>query len=264
MMDDEELSHDARSLLSQARAGDDPSPADRARVRQAILATVAGGAGLAASTAASSAAASTSAATGFSLGAKIFAAVLVAGVVGGGVVAIAPWEEPASQPEPHAAHQAVAHRAVAHRAVAHQAVARQAVVEQPPREAREVQVEAPAPVIEAPPVEAPPAIEAPRPRVVRPAPEPEPAAPEPSSTMGDEIRELGIAMGTRDPALALQRLRDHERRYPNSRMSEEREAARVVATCRAGRRDEARALADRFLREHPMSPQATRVRTACE
>lgn len=246
MIDDEELSHDARSLIAEAKGGDDPSPADRARIRRAVLATVAGGAGLAASTAASSAAASSTiaATTGLSLGAKILAAVIVVGAVGGGTIAIAPWEE---------------------------AEVAEVRTERPRARRTEepaLAIEEPEPVVIAPVLEEPaapePVVEAPerqRPRArVVPAPEPVPPAVDGMA----EIRELQAAMRARDPSTALALLAEHERRYPRSQYSEEREAQRVVALCGAGRREEARALAARFLREHPRSPQATRVRTACE
>jgi hypothetical protein len=67
--DSNELSRDARMLLDAARGGDDPSHADRVRIRRALMtAAIAGGAGLAASTAASSAAASSMASGSFATG----------------------------------------------------------------------------------------------------------------------------------------------------------------------------------------------------
>lgn len=63
--DDGELSKGARSLLAQARGGDEPAAADRERVRRALAVALAGGtAGGAASALASKATASASAGTG--------------------------------------------------------------------------------------------------------------------------------------------------------------------------------------------------------
>lgn len=70
-------------------------------------------------------------------------------------------------------------------------------------------------------------------------------------------------MNADDPAIALQHLEEHARRFPHGVMEEEREAARIVALCQVGRADEARTLAARFLSERPTSPLAARVRAAC-
>lgn len=73
--------------------------------------------------------------------------------------------------------------------------------------------------------------------------------------------QRALARGAGDEALdALDR---HARRYPRGRLVEEREAARVLALCAAGRGDEARAAATRFVARHPGSPQAARVSRAC-
>lgn len=48
----DELSPDARSIIDAGRAGDDPTEADRARVRAALMISLAGGAGAAAAAAA--------------------------------------------------------------------------------------------------------------------------------------------------------------------------------------------------------------------
>ncbi len=51
--------------------------------------------------------------------------------------------------------------------------------------------------------------------------------------------------------------------HPNGALREERSAARVLALCAAGRNDDARAEADRFLSQWPASAQAARVRASC-
>lgn len=259
MNDENELSHDARALLAEARGGDDPSPGDRARVRRTLMATIAGTAGLAASSAASSAAAASAGTVattaGLSLGAKIAAVVLVVGAVGGGTVAVAPWEDPEPVVVEHREHRA---RAV-----------EQEQTEIAPSPAIEPTIE---PMIE-PAIEIPAPIEAPveiAPRAARTvrAPPPAIAPPAPSaSTLAEEVallRSAQSALNAGDADGALSRLADHARRFPTGTMAEERDAARILALCRAGRRDEARDAAARFLRERPSSPLAARVRASCD
>jgi outer membrane protein assembly factor BamD (BamD/ComL family) len=71
------------------------------------------------------------------------------------------------------------------------------------------------------------------------------------------------ALKAGDAASALDALDEHARRFPNGILAEERASQRVVALCSAGRIAEAQAEGERFLREHPLSPAATRVRGAC-
>lgn len=78
------------------------------------------------------------------------------------------------------------------------------------------------------------------------------------------LRRAQGAIRAGDPDGALRHLAAHARRFPSGMMTEEREAARVVALCDAGRNDEARGVARRFLRERPGSPLAARVRAACD
>ena len=297
----DELSPDAKALLARASGGDDPAPGDRARVRAALMATVAGGAGLAASTAASTAAASSATATAtgavtISLTAKIACAVILVSAVGG-TVAIAPWEpaEPAT---------ALESRAEAPRAPARAIPSARPLAVEPPA------VEpAPEPVaieerneetvgrhllpfasVGTPSrsgatgviADAVPTGEVARPArpvrsVARPVVEPaalepapavpvEPAAATPSS-LAEEVHLLASAqraLNDGDPATALARLAEHGRRFPSGTMAEERDAARALALCRAGRRQEAQAAAARFLAERPTSPLAARVRASCE
>jgi hypothetical protein len=259
MNEHDELSPDARALLAEVRGADDPSADDRARVRRTLMATIAGTtAGLAASGAASSAAASSAGtAVTLSLGAKIAAVVLVGATAIGGTIAAAPWdeEEPAPVVEPQA--PARARRSEPRAAIEPAPVAPVApAVEDAPIEE----------VVEAAPIEiaAPVRVEG---RVRTAAPEPEEQAPLPSpSTLAEEVgllRAAQSALNGGDHELALSRLSEHARRFPNGSMAEERDAARVLALCRAGRMDEARALAQRFLRERPSSPLAARVRASC-
>ncbi len=62
---------------------------------------------------------------------------------------------------------------------------------------------------------------------------------------------------------ALAALDELEASKPDGALAEERAALRVSALCAAGRVDEARRAADRFLSEMPASVQAGRVRASC-
>lgn len=148
-----------------------------------------------------------------------------------------------------------------------------------PRSAR------PAPALSAPtaPPPAPPPAPAPAPvpavaPTSPPAPAPEPlppparsartraAQPEaPDDLMGELalIQRAQRSLSRGDGSGALAALREHAQRYPRGRLREEREAAQALALCAAGRGDEARAAADRFVSAHPASPQVARVRGAC-
>jgi outer membrane protein assembly factor BamD (BamD/ComL family) len=91
-------------------------------------------------------------------------------------------------------------------------------------------------------------------------------APRPADSLAAEIRALGEARGAMqggDPAKALVLLDEQSAAYASGQLREERTAARVLALCKLGKRDEARALAARFLADNPRSPLADRVRGAC-
>ncbi|MEZ4391031.1 MAG: hypothetical protein R3A48_08050 [Polyangiales bacterium] len=135
----------------------------------------------------------------------------------------------------------------------------------------------PAPEVIAPP--APPSAPVTAP-VVAPAPAPAPAVvppparaarvraapPEAADDLMGElawIQRAQRSLSRGDGAGALAALAEHARRYPRGRLREEREAAQALALCAAGRGDEARAAADRFVAAHPASPQVARVRGAC-
>jgi hypothetical protein len=58
-------------------------------------------------------------------------------------------------------------------------------------------------------------------------------------------------------------LDEHARRFPRGALSEERDAARVLALCAQGRAPDARASASAFVAANPRSPFAAQVRRAC-
>jgi hypothetical protein len=67
-----------------------------------------------------------------------------------------------------------------------------------------------------------------------------------------DLARTAIARGHVQDALAA--IARHEDEFPRGRLSEERDALRVLALARAGRTDEARAHAERFREAHPTSP----------
>ncbi len=101
------------------------------------------------------------------------------------------------------------------------------------------------------------------------APGPVEAAP-PSSVEDsglDAERELLRAAYERldaDPADALARVTEHERRFPHGHLGHEREVVRVEALHRLGRDGEARARIDAFLQAWSSSTQAPRMRALRE
>ena len=114
-----------------------------------------------------------------------------------------------------------------------------------------------APVVAAPVVAAP--------VVAAPAPRRQPAA-EAEDPMLAELRAVQAAqraLARNDGAGALRALAALDRTHPRGNLLEERQAARVLALCAAGRAEDSRAAADRFLAQHPGSPQVARVRGAC-
>jgi hypothetical protein len=93
----------------------------------------------------------------------------------------------------------------------------------------------------------------------------DPTAPA-TDTLSEEIasmEQVEHALSSHQPARARALLDAMKGRFPHGVLIEERMAARVVAQCALGQSEQARAAADAFLRAHPRSPQAARVRAAC-
>lgn len=79
----------------------------------------------------------------------------------------------------------------------------------------------------------------------------------------EEARLVGAgvaALHAGNPARALVLFDAHAYRFPRGVLAEERAVERALALFALGRHDEARAAADAFLRSHPTSPLATRLR----
>jgi hypothetical protein len=88
----------------------------------------------------------------------------------------------------------------------------------------------------------------------------------PTSDMGEETRALAVVLATlRDghAEQALSALDDQDSRFSDGVLGEERAATRIDALCMLRRTSEARAMAARFLREHPRSVYAPRVKASC-
>jgi hypothetical protein len=88
----------------------------------------------------------------------------------------------------------------------------------------------------------------------------------PASTLDREMQLLKraqVAQAAGRPTEALSILADHAKQFPNGKLAESREVARVLSLCQAGQTQASRAAAERFLASHPNSPFASRVRGAC-
>lgn len=75
------------------------------------------------------------------------------------------------------------------------------------------------------------------------------------------LRAAREALAAGDPKDALRSLADHEERFPDGALVEERMLYRAIARCRSGAPDPAEAAA--FLRRFPTSPHAPRVKNEC-
>lgn len=102
--------------------------------------------------------------------------------------------------------------------------------------------------------------------VEAPAVEPAPVAarqPAPRAALAEEIARLDavrqlLAANQLAPALAA--LQSYERDYAGGSLRQEATLLRIEALQRAGRRAEARALAERYLADNPDSPHGPRIR----
>jgi hypothetical protein len=293
------LDKEERALLALARDAHDPSDADRLRVRAALTARLgaAAGLGLAAGLGSSAkaaavagagsglgAGASGAAVAGATLGVKLIgAAVVVASTVGVGAVAIhharrAPVAMVAASARTHARPLAAPAPALA-LALSRPSPPAVAASEAPPPASAPREV---APPVSAPREVAPPPPEAPgtatmveRPARSRRSVETvarasdgmrRPTDPPPARflpTLAEEARLVrdGIAaLRAGDPARALALFDKHDATYPSGPLAEECAAERALALADLGRVAEARLASEAFLRAHPDSPFAARLR----
>ncbi len=261
----ERLGTDARALIDQATGGDEPSIADRDRVRArlalALVATtgtfavgtakLAAGSLAPATTAAAAPAAGVAATVGAAsvgVGMKVVLGVVaLVAVAGAGGVAVSQRRASVAAPAVVSARNAVA------------AVAASLT-----------------PVASVAPV-APPALELDDPpsSAIVPATSASHAsaasAASATPAVAEELvllREARSALKAGDPARSLQLLAEHAHRFPHGALTEEREAGRAVASCAradsGGSVDEARVAVARFFRAYPRSLHASRVHAACD
>jgi len=296
----DELSPDARALLDAARGMDDPGPGAKSRVKRRVLGAVAttaavGASGAVAKAAGGSAAAGTTASavatSGVAATTSGVAAAGAAGVTGVGVVAakalavatlvgasvtvgvVQPWERSDDAPRLVVTEAPTVETAPVERAStqdpddrhAPELATRSEVIAGERAEEPEVLEQAPAEepdVLEHAPTQA---REVPRRRVTSD----DPAEDRTEATPNDLAAELALlsraqhahARGDFDAALAA--LDEHERRFPAGDLVAERRGHRAIVLC-ADDPASGRPFATRFLREHPRSPLARRVRRACE
>jgi hypothetical protein len=88
----------------------------------------------------------------------------------------------------------------------------------------------------------------------------------PANTLDQEMQLLKraqVAQASGRPSEALSILAEHAKQFPNGKLAESREVARVIALCQSGQTQASRSAADRFLATRPNSPFASRVRGVC-
>ncbi len=89
----------------------------------------------------------------------------------------------------------------------------------------------------------------------------------PSDSLQEEVRILSRAeqqLNSGHAEEALKTLAEHERRFPDGALAEERMAARVQSLCALGRLPGARADLAKFGRAYPRSPYLDRARRFCD
>ncbi len=289
--DEDGLEPEAAAFLDSVRGLDQPTARDRHRVRRRVLAAVAAtGAATAAggtATTAAAATAGTAAAGGATAGAGVIGTTLAAkvwigvaiGLVGagvaGGVATLGPSDEEAvvasaeptetadDRPTESAPESEFAPESESEPELGSES---ESVPEAEPE--LTTQSDAPsqsvphAPAIEAPASSARQTRESPNSPVASPRPE----AMADADTLAAElglIRRAHAAANAGNHTEALAILDEHSRRFPSGSLAVEREGARAISLCGAGRRAAGREVAERFLRAHPGSPLRGRVSRAC-
>jgi len=228
---DGELGSLAREVVDNARRARTPNDAQRERAYQAMMAGIAGGGALAASKAAASGAARVS---GMGLKWAASALIVVAGVGG---YAWFRQRQPADVPRPQLA----------------------------------VSVAAPVqPVPVAP--ESPPVVDSSAPTPAADAPSAATITKSQSAVKAsadDLVAEVSLlhdalaASRAGNASRALELATAHARRFPNSRLSTERDAIEVRSLCALGRAPEARRIAERLRARAPNSPTSAALAETC-
>jgi len=290
-----DLNEDARLLLEMVRDAHAPDDADRARVRAELAARIGTAAGLGLTAGLGAAAKTTATAV---TGAQITAGAVGAGAVTAKLVGVALIVSATAGLGVAVVHHArqvsvagrpgvskVVHVEPARRAAA--GVAAPVAVPAPEpapsattvpapralplaRQPARAPVTAAAPIApEAPAVRAAPPVPA---AAVAPAERAAPVAAAPPApakppvarpAVDDEVALVHgglVARRAGQPARALELLDRHASLYPRGVLAEERDAERALALADLGRVAEARAAIEQFLRAHPQSPLAARLR----
>jgi hypothetical protein len=92
----------------------------------------------------------------------------------------------------------------------------------------------------------------------------------PSNHDADPSDELGLvramqqALRSGDASRALALAGEHGRRFPRGTLAEEREGVRAVAQCQLAAPSERATILQTFVRRHPSSPYAPRVKAVCQ
>ncbi len=268
-----EIDPDLQKLIDAAANGDNPTPADRARIRATLMASVAMGAATAATgtvqagvakagqsapvaTVKSTAIAKTTSAVvfGSAVTKGIIAAVVISGATAG-IVTVWPENQPASPPQQIASAMPI---------LSSRAQTSEPVVT-PPAMSASASMDVPLPELSAKTTHsAAPVQPLPR-RTSIPAPS---ASAKRESADGllletQRLRNAHEALQGGNPERALELLSDRQAENEGQKLREERTAARVLALCKLGRFDEANGEVARYLAENPQSPLASRVRKAC-
>jgi hypothetical protein len=128
----------------------------------------------------------------------------------------------------------------------------------------------PTAVVTGKPQPAPVLSSSPAPTEVEPLTAPSPPSPPrrqtPADSFAEEVAILSKATSELRAGRAnegLRLLEEHERKFPNGRLAEERRAARIQALCSLGRLPEAEAELARLKQSSPRSPHLARAQRAC-
>lgn len=278
-----ELGSAERNLLAVLAEADEPTEADRDRVRALVLQRVATATGIAAATyvagsAATGAAASGAAATGAAASGAIPAALASSTTASTAIAssgaatvvattAAVTWKGAVATKIAAAVVSVGVASGAGWYAVKSQAPAQPTVSVQAPQVAPLAAT--PEPVVAVQPVPAAePVVEAPKP-VEAPALVHRPAAADPKANdhLNDEadlLKRVQRAINSGDTGTALTLLQQHATTYPSGVLVQERIGLRAITLCRAGQQDQGVAEATRFLKGNPSSPLAERVKSACE
>lgn len=266
-LEEQGLGAESEDLFRAAKKALSPSMADRDRVRArlalkigvgAAVATVAttsskAAASAAGAGAAGAAATKTTAAAGIPLFAKIIAPLVIASAVG--TVAVAPH---------------VVSRASTTTTTATATAAATTLAAKPPPPVFTNAKADPAPAAAAVSIDDLPNAEtSPRAPLVRTAPKAASRA-QPTDDTSEEARareeeaalalQIDAALRANDTARAARLADEHQRRFPNGLLTEEREGARVLIRCSSTPNA---AIASEFLQAHPRSPMRARILAAC-